>query len=327
MKCRVCGKEANIRLSAYNTALCADDFLTFFERRVTRTVQKYKLIDAADRPLVAVSGGKDSLALWYILNSAGFSADGIYIDLGIDDYSRVSFEKARIMASRLGRKIYRFSLPTLFQKGIGDLSKLMKRAPCSLCGVMKRYLMNRACIDCGYTVLATGHNLDDEASALFGNLLYWKEEYLFKKDISLEGKGDYLAKKVKPFFLCSEREAAAYALIRQIDYVYEECPYSTGAKTLIYKELLNKIELSSPATKIRFVKGYLAKVKEQRVQEQKAQVDPRRCTRCGYPSYTETCNVCLLFERFGTGEPLRVECYEQSHPFVTQAALSQADSA
>ena len=45
MKCRVCGKEANIRLSAYNTALCADDFLAFFERRVTRAVQKYHLID------------------------------------------------------------------------------------------------------------------------------------------------------------------------------------------------------------------------------------------------------------------------------------------
>lgn len=312
MKCRVCGKEANIRLSAYNTALCADDFLIFFERRVARVIQKYKLIGAADSTLVAVSGGKDSLSLWYILNSAGFLADGIYIDLGIDEYSRVSFEKARLMAARLGRRIYRFSLPVLFQKGIGDLSKLMKRAPCSLCGVLKRYLMNKACIDCGYTVLATGHNLDDEASALFGNLLYWKEQYLYKKDIALEGKGDYLAKKVKPFFLCSEREAAAYAILRRIDYVYDECPYSVGAKTLLYKELLNKIEITSPATKIRFVKGYL-----ERAKEQEARPDPRRCTRCGYPSYTETCNVCRLFERFGTGEALRIECYEPAQADLT----------
>jgi len=82
MKCRVCGKEANIRLSAYNTALCADDFLTFFERRVTRAIQKYNLIDKTDSPLVAVSGGKDSLSLWYILNSAGLQADGILYRLG-----------------------------------------------------------------------------------------------------------------------------------------------------------------------------------------------------------------------------------------------------
>jgi len=322
MKCRACGKEASIRLIAYNTALCADDFLLFFERRVTRAIQKYKLIGAADSPLIAVSGGKDSLSLWYILNAAGYPADGIYIDLGINEYSQVSFEKAKLMAARLGRRIYRFSLPALFQKGIGDLSRLMKRAPCSLCGVLKRYLMNRACVDCGYTVLATGHNLDDEASALLGNLLYWKEEYLFKKNISLDGRGDYLAKKVKPFFLCSEREVAAYAILRQIDYVYEECPYSVGAKTLLYKELLNKIEITSPATKIRFVKGYLDRVKEQ-----EARVDPGRCTRCGYPSYTETCNVCMLFERFGTGEALRVECHEPPHDAFMQATLSEADSA
>jgi tRNA-5-methyluridine54 2-sulfurtransferase len=322
MKCRVCGKEANIRLSAYNTALCADDFLAFFERRVTRAVQKYHLIEQTDSPLVAVSGGKDSLALWYILNGAGYLADGIYIDLGIDEYSRVSFEKARLMADRLGRKIYRFSLPALFQKGIGELSKVMKRAPCSLCGVLKRYLMNRACIDCGYTVLATGHNLDDEASALFGNLLYWKEEYLYKKNISLEGRGDYLAKKVKPFFLCSEREAAAYAILRRIDYVYEECPYSAGAKTLLYKELLNKIEVTSPATKIRFVKGYLARAKEQ-----EARPDPERCARCGYPSYTETCNVCRLIERFGTGEALHIERYDPAPAAATHDTSIEADAA
>ncbi len=321
MKCRVCGEQANIRLSAYNTALCSEDFLAFFERRVSRAVQKYDLISQTDSLLVAVSGGKDSLSLWYILTRAGFPADGIYIDLGIDQYSRVSFEKARLMADRLGRKIYRFSLPALFRKGIEDLSKVMKRAPCSVCGVLKRYLMNRACIDRGYTVLATGHNLDDEASALFGNLLYWKEEYLYRKSISLEGRGDYLAKKVKPFFLCSEREVAAYAILRQIDYVYDECPYSTGAKTLFYKELLNKIEVKSPGTKIRFIKGYL-----ERVKEQEAGTDERRCARCGYPSYTETCNVCKLIERFGTGEALQVECYEPTQAGASLDASTGTDA-
>jgi uncharacterized protein (TIGR00269 family) len=319
MKCRVCGNEASIRLSAYNTALCADDFLAFFEKRVTRTIQKYNLMDKTDVPLVAVSGGKDSLALWHILNLDGFHADGIYIDLGIDEYSRVSFEKAKAMANLLGRKIYRFSFPALFQKGIAELSKMMKRAPCSLCGSIKRYLMNKACVDGGYTVLATGHNLDDEASALFGNLLYWKEEYLWRKSIALEGKGVYLAKKVKPFFLCSEREVAAYAILRGIDYVYEECPYSVDAKTLLYKGLLNKVEEVSPATKIRFLKGYLNMVKEQ-----EAPAEASRCVRCGYPSYTEVCNFCRLFERFGVGEELHIESYGPASMSSTDEAFSGA---
>ena len=39
-----------------------------------------------ERILVAVSGGKDSLGLWDILNRLGYQADGLYLGLGIDEY-------------------------------------------------------------------------------------------------------------------------------------------------------------------------------------------------------------------------------------------------
>ena len=63
-----------------------------------------------------------------------------------------------------------------------------------------------------------------------------------KKGVALDAEGSHLAKKVKPFFLCSEKETAAYAVMSGIDYVYDECPYSAGAKTLLYKGLLNRVE-------------------------------------------------------------------------------------
>ena len=188
MKCRVCGGQANIRLPQYNSALCAGDFIAFFEKRVSGTITKHGLLGGQDKTLVAVSGGKDSLSLWYLVNRLGFSADGIYIDLGIRDYSHVSLVKARQMADRLQRRLYSFSLSETFSKGIGELARIMKRPPCSLCGTIKRYVMNRACTQYGYSVLATGHNLDDEASALLGNMLHWKEEYLWKKGVVLEAE-------------------------------------------------------------------------------------------------------------------------------------------
>ena len=198
MKCRVCGEPANIRLPQYNSALCAADFIAFFEKRVSGTIGKYGLLSGQDKTLVAVSGGKDSLSLWHLLQRLGFSADGIYIDLGIQEYSRVSLAKASQMADRLQRRLYSFSLSETFSKGIGELARIMKRAPCSLCGTIKRYVMNRACTQYGYSVLATGHNLDDEASALLGNLLHWKEEYLWKKGVLLEGERG-LAQKGEAF--------------------------------------------------------------------------------------------------------------------------------
>jgi uncharacterized protein (TIGR00269 family) len=299
MKCRVCGKQANIRLPQYNSALCSNDFILFLEKRVATTIRKYKLIGEEDRTLVAVSGGKDSLSLWHLLNGLGFSADGIYIDLGIDEYSKISFEKTKAVADRLQRTLYSFSLADAFTKGIKDLSRIMKRPPCSLCGMIKRYVMNRACVEHGYSVLATGHNLDDEASALLGNLLHWKEEYLWKKGVSLDAEGTHLARKVKPLFLCSEKETAAYAVMSGIDYVYEECPYSVGAKTLLYKNLLNRAEEESPATKLTFMKGYLKRTRPGGLTKDEGE-RKSLCVVCGYPSYAEQCNFCRLMERFGT---------------------------
>jgi tRNA-5-methyluridine54 2-sulfurtransferase len=314
MKCRTCGGQATIRLPQYHTALCSADFTAFFSKRVRDTVRKYNLIGENDRTLVAVSGGKDSLALWQLLTQLGFAADGIHIHLGIGDYSDISYAKTTAMADKLGRRLYSFSLPEALRIGIKELARTARRPPCSLCGTIKRYVMNRACTEHQYTILATGHNLDDEASALLGNLLHWKEEYLWKKGVSLEAEGDYLAKKVKPFFLCTEKEAAAYAVMTGIDYIYDECPYSKGAKTLLYKSLLNRVEDESPATKLAFMKGYL----KRSVQQRQARAEYARpggsCQVCGYPSFGERCNFCQLIERFGNPGPVAFHIYDPATP-------------
>jgi tRNA-5-methyluridine54 2-sulfurtransferase len=313
MKCRTCGAQASIRLPQYNTAYCSKDFIAFIEKRVVGTIRKYGLIGEQDRTLVAVSGGKDSLALWHLANKLGYPADGIHIHLGIEGYSDLSFEKTKAMAERLQKRLYYFSLPETFRIGIKDLARIVRRPPCSLCGMIKRYVMNRASTECGYSVLATGHNLDDEASALLGNLLHWKEEYLWRKGVALEAEGSHLAKKVKPFFLCSEKESAAYALMSDIDYVYDECPYSVGAKTLMYKGLLNKVEDESPATKIAFVKGYLKRMKKEKQETAGVEAAAKNCcVACGYPSYAERCNFCQLTAKFGNAGPVKFHVYDPS---------------
>jgi tRNA-5-methyluridine54 2-sulfurtransferase len=294
MKCRVCGQEAHISLRSYNTALCSQDFTFFLEKRVSDTIQKYHLIEKNDTLIVAVSGGKDSLSVWHMLNRLGYKADGIYVDLGIGEYSRESLEKIKKIAETLQRKVFVFHIRKIFERGIDEIAKTIRRVPCSACGMIKRYVMNKVCIDKNYNVLITGHNLDDEVAALMGNLLYWKEEYLWKKSPFLEGREGHLSRKVKPLFLCSEREMAAYALISGIDYIYEECPFSVDAKSLIYKSILNNLEETSPGTKLQFIKGYLKMIKGGK----EASRDITYCAACGYPCYGDKCNMCRLLDRF-----------------------------
>ncbi|MCX8021620.1 MAG: adenine nucleotide alpha hydrolase family protein [Syntrophorhabdaceae bacterium] len=304
MKCKVCGREAVIKLKAYNTSLCADDFISFFEKRVEETIRKYSLLKNG-RPIVAVSGGKDSLTLWYILNKLGVAADGIYVNLGIGEYSLNSLEKVKKMAQRLNRKVYIFDVCEIVGKNIEGIARIMKRVPCSACGMVKRYVMNRVCLDMGYDVVLTGHNLDDEASALFGNLLYWREGYLWKKDLTLEEKDGRLSRKAKPLFLCSERETAAYAIVSRIDYIYEECPLSFDAKSLVYKEVLNRIEEISPGTKIAFVKGYLKMLKKRKAFEEEGDGKGMGvCEVCGYPARGLRCAMCRLMEKSDTSKQI-----------------------
>ena len=107
-------------------------------------------------------------------------------------------------------------------------------------------------------MVATGHNLDDEAAVLFGNTLRWNVEYLGRQLPVLPG-GDGFVRKVKPLVRLSEREMAAYCVLRGIDYIVEECPMADGNRHIGYKEALNAIEERSPGAKHAFYFEFLAK--------------------------------------------------------------------
>ncbi len=76
-------------------------------------------------------------------------------------------------------------------------------------------------------MLVTGHNLDDEAAVLFGNTLRWDVEYLARQLPVLPAR-DGFPKKVKPLVRLTERETAAWCIVRGIDYLVDECPMAVG---------------------------------------------------------------------------------------------------
>ena len=119
--------------------------------------------------------------------------------------------------------------------GNTELSKALRRGPCSGCGLNKRYVTNQVAHELGFDVLATGHNLDDETATLMGNVLHWQMGYLARQSPVLESTHVRLARKVKPLYTFTERESLSYVLIRGIDYIQAECPNAHGPRPNLYK--------------------------------------------------------------------------------------------
>ena len=303
MKCRVCRAPAVVEVRRHNAAFCPTCFSKHCSDQVARAIEAFEMFGRDDRILVAVSGGKDSLALWDLLLRLGYQADGLYLGLGIGDYSDQSGVQARAFAAARDATLIEIDLPADFGYDIPAGASAARRAPCSACGLSKRHLFNQAAVDGGYDVVATGHNLDDEAAVLFGNVLRWDLAYLGRQHPVLPG-GNGFVRKVKPLIRLGEREMAAYCVLEGIDYIVEECPMAEGNRHLGYKAALNEIEDRSPGSKAAFVFGFLDRISPLVAPVAEAEKEGLHpCPGCGSPTVSEVCAFCKLVERAGGRRP------------------------
>src|SRR5262245_9179305 len=248
-----------------------------------------------ERVLVAVSGGKDSLALWDVLVEDGYETSGLYLDLGIFEYSEESKARCRAFAEARGVPLIISTVAEKVGAPVPVIQQVTRRPPCSGCGLSKRYLMNRVALEQGFPVVATGHNLDDEAATLFGSVMHWQTEALPRQSPALASTHPKLVRRVKPLYRLSERETAAFAFMRRIDYIVEECPFAKGATSIAHKETLNRLEEASPGAKHNFLFGFLEKARP--AFERAEQTELVECASCGQATTGPLCAFCKLAER------------------------------
>jgi len=306
MKCKKCGEKAVLHLEHHNLALCKVHFLEWMCKQTERAIQRYKMFSKADRLLVAVSGGKDSLSLWDILWKLGYQSEGIYLDLGIDEgiaYSKTSGKLAEKFADQRGLKLTYLNIKAQYGETVPEMGARTKRGrqkPCSQCGLVKRYLLNQKAVEGKFDAILTAHNLDDEAAFLFSNLSQWNMRYLGRQYPVLPATTGF-AKKAKPFCLFYERETAAYAFLNSIEYVQLECPHAKGSKQLKNKLFLNRLEEEQVGFKTQFYSGYLRAIEAgafPQVQENSEALEQKRCTNCGQPTLSDgLCTFCRLIQK------------------------------
>ncbi len=297
MNCKICKAQAVVSLRSHNAAFCADCFRDFFSRQVQRGIRGHgagELFSPQEKVLVALSGGKDSLALMLELKLLGYSVCGLFIDLAIPNSSREARAWVEKFCQKHGLEL---RVIDLAEEGLAIplVKKRLKRPVCSVCGKIKRHYFNRAALDGGFAALATGHNLDDETARLLSNTLRWDKAYLLVQGPLLAAKKGFV-RKVKPLWRLTEFETANYAFITGIEHHCAPCPYSQGASFSILKGLLQELERAMPGRKLDFYQAFL-----ERGRKAFAPLDAcddeqlRPCAECGSPtSADQLCGVCRI---------------------------------
>ena len=301
MLCRMCRNDkkkvkAVIYIRHHRLALCAEDFVVWLERQVEKTIRSVKMLKKNEELLVAVSGGKDSLSLWFVLHKLGYKATGLHINLGIEEVSESAQRACEGLAERIGAPLKVVNLRKEIGYSIKELSaKLRRRDICSVCGTIKRYLMNKVAIDKGINVVATGHNLDDETAQLLSNVTRWDIGYLGRQSPVLPER-EGLARRIKPFCMLTEKETVSYAILNDIGYSETPCPYSFKATSPVFKRALAMLEHQMPGTKLRFYREFLRKGKPTFEEKTREQLRLNKCGVCGAPTTAELCSVCRMLK-------------------------------
>ncbi len=287
MKCTRCDNRAVF----LNPTLCRKHFIEYFEEKVKRTVSEFGLINKKDRVVVACSGGKDSTTVLYLLNRFHYNAEALAIDEGIAGYREHTLKDLKSFCKKNNTKLNIFSFKEEFGKTLDEMLKQGMR-PCTICGTLRRYLLNKHSKK--YDKIATGHNLDDESQAVLMNLTKSTVD-LLSHSTPITPKIRGFVQRIKPLYFCSEKEVAAYSLLKEFVVGFVECPYVEEAYRNKVRRILNMYEEKYKGTKLNILKKHLQVMDGI---NNKTKKRFRQCSSCGEPSKNETCTACKTMTTF-----------------------------
>ncbi len=191
-----------------------------------KTIETYGLITDGDRVAVGLSGGKDSMALLFLLkryqhfSPFKFHLEALTVDMGFNNFD---LEAAKAFCHEL-------EVPYTIVKT--DIAKVVfeireEKNPCALCANMRRGALAQAMNEKNLNLLALGHHADDALSTLFLNMLY------SGKMNTLEYKS-YLSRAnihvIRPFLDASEAQVVGTIHSEKIPVLKSPCPMDKHTK-------------------------------------------------------------------------------------------------
>ncbi len=305
VKCSKCGRRAVIKLRYAKLSLCEKHFIEFIENRFIKLSVRNRFFEGVRKVLVAVSGGKDSVTLLHLMYKAakyfGFEIHGLTIDLGIGrDYSKKSVEASVKNFEMLNIPYTVFSLRDNYGFTIDDVAMYgrevgIRKPVCSVCGIVKRYIMNKVALEINADAIATGHNLDDMVQYILSSVYSGRVEDIAKLSLKTPTR-DKLIGRIKPLAYFSEKETLMYVVLKKLPFNYDICPhYKPKSFHVKLRKISNELEEAIPGSKITLTRTFLKKIGPALEAKYSFKIgEIRKCRLCGMPTTGEICSFCKI---------------------------------
>jgi uncharacterized protein (TIGR00269 family) len=302
-KCSGCKAGAIYFRANEGRHYCKKCFTRNIEKRVKTTISKFNLIEPNDRIVVALSGGKDSSNMLYVLNkifknNSKIKLIAITIDEGIKGYRDESIKGAKTFCKQLGVEHYLLSFEERFGTNLDKIAKKTgKDGMCSICGVLRRYLLNEKARELKASKVATGHNLDDECQSILMNLIKGDLLRLARSGPNPKIKDhSKFVQRIKPLIMIPERESALCALVNEIPAYFSECPYAVfNSLRSETQNFLNRLENKSSGVKYSLLRS--AERLSPFLKDVFRKDEIRICKKCGEPTSGNICKTCLMIDK------------------------------
>ncbi len=192
------------------------------------------------------------------------------------------------------------SYSDVFGKTLDEISQISqeKDGPdtCTICGILRRSVLNQASRELGGDKLAIAHNLDDIVQTIMLNYLRGDMARLYRLRPKTGGDKKEFVPRIKPLREISEKEAAIYAMVQDFDIHSDECPYVGGMRTEV-RNFINKMEKNHPTTKYRILRMFDKIRPNLPVDLEDVQLS--ECKICGEPTTGDICRACELLDKIG----------------------------
>lgn len=201
---------------------------------------QYNLINNHDKILVGVSGGKDSVVLFYALHlykkfsGMDFIIKPVILDLGFPNFN---VEPLKEFINKLGYELIVNDSTFVYQALLNN-QKDNKHLPCSICSRMKKAAMNSVAKEEGFNKVAFAHHVDDSIETAFMNMFYSSRIFSFVPKMDLERSEITF---IRPLIFAKEKDISRTVIEEELITLKSNCPSDGFTSRQFIKDLLNDL--------------------------------------------------------------------------------------